>query len=495
MKLPTHLASSALILATTTTAAKLLHPQTNTFNSSFSLSPAQISLTNISSTLANNVNIATRFERTNFATGSVLTDPWYTNLPANASSAPAGSLLKLEPFTNTAAYTVPPSLALSRIIYQSKTLNGSLVPVSAVILWPYLPRGGGDGAAVPLVSWGHGATGIVAECAPSHVRTLWYHFGAPYELALAGFAVVGTDYAGLGVSSYPDGSPITHQFGASPAAGNDVLYAAQAAQAAFPDKLSKEFVVMGHSQGAGATWAAAQQQLKVKIPGYLGAIAVSAFDSILSIVSSLGPLGGSFFLLPATPGLRSVFPDLQFSDILTDAGIAALKLIQDIQACNPAMSTLLRGITEEDPNRTLVREDGIKNPRVKAWSDLVTVGGKDFAGPMLVLQGISDTLTTEPVAAALVNKTCAASPGRGLHYVKVAGSGHTSVLFAARQIWLDWLDERFFNRKSLSGKTYHSGKGKCTSETVGTNSPRPLGQYQESTNFYLQIALDPYQAA
>ncbi|KAG8424524.1 hypothetical protein J3459_022553 [Metarhizium acridum] len=100
------------------------------------------------------------------------------------------SSLKVEESTNTSNYTLAPVLALSRIVYQSKTLKGSLVP--EISIYPV--------AIYASRRWFGGTSGIYAECAPSHVRSLSFHFSGPYSLALAGYAVVGTDYAGLGVS-------------------------------------------------------------------------------------------------------------------------------------------------------------------------------------------------------------------------------------------------------------------------------------------------------
>ena len=155
----------------------LIKPQNNTFNSSFSLTPSQISNANLDDSAVHNVNIAVRFEQTNWATGSVRDDPIYTP-PSNATSAPPGSLLKVEDYTDTALYTLPPEVALSRIIYQSAlySLDKSEppVPASAYILWPWHPRIDPETGKYAVVGWAHGTSGIFDECAPSHIRNLWY---------------------------------------------------------------------------------------------------------------------------------------------------------------------------------------------------------------------------------------------------------------------------------------------------------------------------------
>lgn len=100
---------------------------------------------------------------------SISDDPFYT-APANSSGAPAGTLLKVGRGANTSLYTLPPSPSLSRIMYQSKTSNDTLVPVSGFILWPYAARPHEGG--IPVVAWAHGTSGIAPECAPSNIQSL-----------------------------------------------------------------------------------------------------------------------------------------------------------------------------------------------------------------------------------------------------------------------------------------------------------------------------------
>lgn len=460
----------------------LLQPQNTTFNSSFTLSDEQIAFANLPETVANNVNVALRFEQSNWATGSVLSDPFYTDLPANATDAPAGSLLKVEPFTDTSTYTIAPTLALSRIIYQSKTLNGTTVPVSAYILWPLYPRGGARRA--PLVSWGHGTSGVFAECAPSHVRNLWYQFSGPYALALAGYAVVATDYAGLGVSAYANGEPIVHQYVANPAAGYDLLYAAQAAREAFPDQLSEKFVVMGHSQGGGGAWAAAQLQLEIEIPGYLGSIAAAPVTDAIEM-SRLS--GTSLGLMQAAKAFQSVFPDLTLSKMLTPRGITIADLAEEISTCNSALITMANGVLIEDPSTVLTRDDFVESYYAASWSNMTVAGGKDFKGPLLVIQGTDDAAIPENLTATFVDKTCEHFANRGLHYLTAEGIGHVPIMYATQQLWLDWLDERF------KGSLHSSDEpGQCSFQHIGGTAPRPLDQYAGDMTYFIEYALDSY---
>jgi len=226
-----------------------------------------ISASTVSTNLSSAAAAALAFDRATYVNGLVSDDPFYSVLPAGSENAAAGTLIKVERQSNTSLFTLPPTASLSRIIYQSKNLNGSLVPVSAYVLWPYTPRKQSDG--FPIVAFAHGVSGLTNECAPSHIRNLWQHFLAPFQLAMQGYVVVATDYAGLGVPRDAKNNSIVHEFVTGPSQANDIFYSVQAAQAAFSE-LSKEFVLMGHSEGGGAVWSAAQRQVHEPVSGYLG---------------------------------------------------------------------------------------------------------------------------------------------------------------------------------------------------------------------------------
>ena len=119
--------------------------------------------------LSSNVLNAHKFRKSYRAHGSVANDPFYS-ISSDAASSMPGTLLKIEPTTDTSLCTIPPYLSLSRFIYQSKTSGGSKVPVSAIVLWPYAARPCPDG--YPVVVWAHGTSGVNAESAPSNTRHL-----------------------------------------------------------------------------------------------------------------------------------------------------------------------------------------------------------------------------------------------------------------------------------------------------------------------------------
>ncbi len=473
-----------ILLLSQLTTAHDAFIQNNTFNASYgpfnpSQTRARIAQANLSASVSSDLLVALNFERSNWAGSSTHLDPFYNVLPANTTNATAGSVIKVEQYTNTSFYTLPPGLALSRFLYITKTLNGSTVPTSAYVLWPYLARNFGNISGIPLVAFGHGSSGATGECAPSHVRNLWYQFSAPFTLALQGYAVVAPDYAGLGVDRNAEGNFIPHQYIAAPAQGYDLLYAVQAAQQAWP-QLSKQFVLMGDSQGGGAAWAAAEVIANNTAPEYLGAVVISPSTSVRSaielVLGSPAVLGSAF--ARTVLGLQSVFPSFHFTDWLSDTGIAITHLLQDVQGCGSAAAELLVPDSINPAwNQTWYFD---------AYSNLTSVGNKPFAGPMLVIQGANDPVVDfdQRFTTATVNQTCQAYPESQLEFALFEGQSHIGALFFSQQMWLEWIAGRFGGAQASRG---------C--QRTLYQPALPVESYQQELGYFLQYPLYGYEIA
>ena len=458
-------------------AQEAISSQNNTFNSSFSLSPAQISDANLEETTVNNVDIAIRFEQSNWALGSVHSDPFYTP-PSNASSASPGSLLKVEDHTNTTLYTLPPNVALSRIVYQSSTYrldhNQTPVPASAYVLWPWHPRIDPATGKYAVVGFGHGTSGIFGECAPSHIRNLWYQYSAPFILALQGYVVVAPDYTGLGVERWSNGTRIQHPAFNNPAHANDLFYSVQAAQEAYPE-LSERFVLMGHSQGGGAAWGAAQRQARQPVQGHLGTVAASPLTDILMQYAITPDAEWPFELVP---GLSVTIPGFDVSDFLTQKGERYYNLLAEIGACNSAYLQLCY--------QPRVIKSGWENtPAMREYQDLTGNGGRPISGPLLVVQGTGDVVVSANLTLHFVNETCALYPDSEIEYATFEGADHVPTLYASQRIWLDWIAERF------EGKPAKRGCGNGTAYSPA----RRVDVYQRELAYYLEIATQSYEVA
>ena len=258
------------------------------------------------------------FDASHWANGPASDDPIY-QVPDGASKAIPGSVLKVEIDADIDRYSLPPATALTRFIYQSENLMGKPVPASAFILWPYSPKSQADGYAV--IAWAHGTDKATVNHAPSNYTSLSQHPLAPFQFAAQGYVVVGPDYAGIGVHKHASEEPIVHEYLASLAHANDVVYAVKAAQKNFPE-LSQDFVIVGHSQGGGAAWATAQRQVDKPIPGYLGGVAISPVTIILDQPEPMLTIRG----VAVISGIASIFPEFRAEHILFQPGLPGLAI-------------------------------------------------------------------------------------------------------------------------------------------------------------------------
>ena len=424
--------------------------------------------------LSQNIINAHEFEKSNRAHPSVTTDPFYT-VPNNTENAHPGTLLKLEKQTDTSLYTLPPNISLSRLMYQSQTSSGSPVPVSACILWPYIARSYPSITGYPTVAWAHGTSGSTPECAPSNIKNLWHHFQAPYQLALNGYVVIATDYAGLGVGTDESGKPIVHEYLTGPAQANDVAFSIQATRTAFPE-ISKEFVVIGSSLGGGGAWAFAQRMAVEPMLAYLGTVALSPVMRLvkLSQDNTIFPM----LILLLIPSLVAKYPDFVLSEILTPAGLQCLKTYLNLNGCNNVLFQVAASV----PN--MLQPNWHHNTHLQKYQELAANGGKPILGPLLVIQGADDPIVSAQSVTDGITETLALFPSAQIEYHLLPHVTHASAMYAGQQIYMDWIAARF------NGEGVQSGYRKNVAEPVRRGEAQ-----QAEANWIIQEQREPWQAA
>ncbi len=163
---------------------------------------------------------------------------WQDALPATP-----GSMLREEPLSPP--HNQPAAAENLRILYTSTAGVGARDRGVAVSGALYLPNGAMPKGGWPIVAWAHGTTGIADVCAPS-----WRGQSRRDQVYLDawlshGFAVVATDYEGLG-------TPGIHPYLLWRSEGYAVLDAVRAALQRHPQQLRNQVVVVGQSQGSGA---------------------------------------------------------------------------------------------------------------------------------------------------------------------------------------------------------------------------------------------------
>jgi alpha-beta hydrolase superfamily lysophospholipase len=242
--------------------------------------------------------------------------------PPGSISGQPGDVIKAE----SSSFYLDPLKALKadarvqRLMYVSTTAGGSKDAVTGTMITPRSPwLGRGER---PLVSYAVGTQGMADRCAPSRQLAA----GSEYEglfikgLLLRGYAVVVTDYEGLG-------TPGTHAYVNSIALGRNVLDAARAATRLETDRVSKTAPVLiaGYSEGGNASAGALEQHgayapdVNVKA-GYAGAVPADLTKVAPNLDGSLY----AAFLLYSVKALDASYPELGIPSLLNPAGNAAL---------------------------------------------------------------------------------------------------------------------------------------------------------------------------
>ncbi len=113
--------------------------------------------------------------------------------------------------------------------------------MSGVLIAPTV----GTNANRPVVAWAHPTSGVTTACAPSLSRGVYRQIQGLEQLLQQGFAVIATDYPGLG-------GPGVHPYLIGDSEGCAVLDSVRAARERLGQRDPTRFAVWGHSQGGQA---------------------------------------------------------------------------------------------------------------------------------------------------------------------------------------------------------------------------------------------------
>ena len=318
----------------------------------------------------------------------------------------------------------------ARIVYRSTSgIDDSPTEVSGVVAIPpgQPPKGGW-----PIISFGHGTTGIENKCAPSKFPTLPGNGFMMQAMVLNGFAVTMTDYQGLGVPGY------YHPFLDAKTFGNNMIDAVRAARRVGAD-LSTQWVAFGHSLGGMAAWAAADRA------GIYG----QGLD-----------LMGSLAMAPAAD--MAGLADGAWNETLTaDQRTALVFALQSLAWSHPDLDLdrYRRGYTAEHWDELLdclpPNLDDLLTVRTKMLSsDLkpATPADRDrlhdllaemalpqnkLTTPLMVVYGTQDTLVDMSWFEQALNRACA--QGDRVQIEKSIGQGHSDL---DSTYGLPWLRDR-----------------------------------------------------
>jgi pimeloyl-ACP methyl ester carboxylesterase len=316
------------------------------------------------------------------------------------------------------------------ILYTSTSPQGKRVAVSGALS---IPKGRTPKGGWPVISWAHGTTGAADSCAPTRIRPNPSYQQEPQleDWVDAGYAVVRTDYQGLG-------TPGPHPYLVGKAEGRSVLDMVSAAHRYKP-AISNKFLIAGHSQGGQSALFAASlaetwsPNLRFRgVASYAPASHLYEQKELLPALTS--PSGLSAIAALILEGATTTSKDIVIDDLLTSAALGLFPQVD--QVCLPALAQpdSFGGIPPanllQSGADTAALDKALKkmNPAVK------------IAKPVLVLQGEADMTAfptfTDQLVAELNGK------GDGVAYKTYPGIDHGQVIAAGEDDAMSFFEKR-----------------------------------------------------
>ncbi|MDL4819744.1 alpha/beta hydrolase family protein [Actinomadura opuntiae] len=340
---------------------------------------------------------------------------------AHADAGHRGRLLTSRPLHTAAAL---PSASVTRSIgYVSEGVGGRRITVTGTVA---VPKGKAPRGRWPVISWAHGTTGTADVCAPSRDTAtgpahdyLSITEGFLDKWVAHGFAVVQTDYEGMGT---PDGHPYMN--GASEA--NTVIDIVRAAHSVDPH-IGRNFYVAGHSQGGQATLytAAAKRAKDVRLKGAVSIAPGSHMAETAQYVQAGYPGAEAAlpFLFVLLNGAKAANPSFQPESLLTDR---AAKVLASGQTT--ACLAQLREAGASIPLSQVFRP-AADLTEFEKYFDSQEATGLDLRVPTLVAQGSADTAVSPAATTALVADLCKRYPA--ITYREYPGADHRASINAS----------------------------------------------------------------
>ena len=348
-------------------------------------------------------------------------DAFYAQ-PDDAADGEPGSLVKAD-----ALLGAPVAARAWRIMYRTTDVHGDPAVATGVLVAPLTPA---PSRGRTVVSWGHPTTGAARDCAPSYGFDPFVGIEGLRFLLDRGYAVVATDYVGMGTAG-----PDSYLVGVT--GGNAVLDAVRAARAITDARASERVVLWGHSQGGQAVLFAAQQAADYAPELDIQAVAAAAPAADLPGLMSahLDDISGVTIGSYAFTAYADVYPEASLDVILTPTAqqivprMNQLCLLTNIPELHEIGQPLVGDFTTSDPTTT------------EPWASLLeanSAGATAFDAPLFLAQGLEDELVVPSDTTEFAQHE--ADLGMDVTYHEIPFASHGTVAYLALPAMLRWLD-------------------------------------------------------
>lgn len=361
-------------------------------------------------------------------------DEFYVPPPAaeGTDDVEPGTLLRSEPFTRG----LPDGARGWRILYATTRADG----VSATSSGLVVVSAAESARPRPVIAWAHGTTGVARRCAPSLAAEPLAVGAMPAaaEVIDRGWAVVATDYIGLGTAG-------PHPYLVGEPSARAVLDAVRAAHQVKGLELADETVAWGHSQGGGAAlWTGQLAPDYAPDVALAGVAALAPASDLSGLVTSLDDVAvGGIFAAYAISAFSAVYDDVSFRSYVRPAARRTMRSLASrclaeratIASVLTALGTSAQSYQRRSPTT------GALGRRLRENTPTAPI-----PAPAFLAQGLADPLVTPSVQDAYVARRCAISGNGPLRYERYRGQDHISVISGSSPMIADllaWTQARF----------------------------------------------------
>jgi len=343
----------------------------------------------------------------------------FYNVPKSFPAGKPGDLIRAEEYDD---YELPYQIVVKRILYYSRSAAGDDVAVSGVVL---IPPGNPPSTGWPVIAWAHGFSGIGRQCAPSLMRNI--ESGPLLAMYVRlGYAVVATDYAGLGTDSRNAAVDL-------PSHATDVINSIPAARAAVPN-LASGWLVMGKSEGALVALAVNEMESGIGDPAFLGSVSLTGIAQPETIYQRFaqgkGPSPGKLAILAYA--IKTVFPGFPLETMLTPKGVSLYT--EAGQSCLEAESQPVAAAAILQPGWE-------QNKFVQEFFRRNAFGLKTAKHPILIISGAANPMMTPSMTESAVARLC--QHGDVVQWYDFPGLDSGQLIGASVRDPIAWIQGRF----------------------------------------------------
>ena len=355
--------------------------------------------------------------------------PFY--VPPPSIPAEPGTVIRTEPLTgaNGERITVPGGRAY-RMLYVTALPDGTPTVSGGSYFVPDAPAAPGGR---PIVAWAHGTVGMGDACAPSRSRNPVSQFTTWLPQAMEqGWAVVATDYAGLG-------TPGVQLYLVGESEARDVVNSVRAVRTIPGVDAGDRYVVMGHSQGGhSALWTGERSHDLAPELDLAGVVSIAPAAELREIVGAQWSTAVGWAIGPeAAVAWRAIAPALPLEGVLTDAGLRQYERL----ATECIELAGLEGMARADLGQSFFAVDPDSQPDWSAMIGEQTPRPLPPDIPVLLAQGTADQVVLPWPNALLQERWCAA--GSTISSLWMGNIDHMKAPFVAGPQAVTWIGQRF----------------------------------------------------